>query len=59
VKGDLPKRGIGGNLSETGCVSFFAHRREVVEYRKNDQERGESMKAKKNKRERSSQMRAS
>ena len=43
----------------SGAVHFFAQRREVVEYRKNDQERGKSMKAKKNKRERSSQMRAS
>src|SRR5258708_108518 len=39
-----------------GAVHFFAQRREVVEYRKNDQERSESMKAKKNKRERSPQM---
>ncbi len=39
-----------------GAFHFFAHRRKVVEYRKNDQERSESMKAKKNKRERSPQM---
>jgi hypothetical protein len=44
---------------EKGAVHFFAHRREVVKYRKNDQERDESMKAKKHKRERSEQMRAS
>ena len=40
-----------------GAFHFFAHRREVVEYRENDQERSESMKAKKTKRERSPQMR--
>ena len=33
-------------LTGKGCVSFFAKRREVVEYRKNNQERSESMKAK-------------
>jgi hypothetical protein len=42
-----------------GAVHFFAQGREVIEYRKNKQERSESMKAKKNKRERSPQMRAS
>ena len=41
---------------QEGAVHFFAPRREVVEYRKNDQERSESMKAKKNKRQRSEQM---
>ena len=60
-----------GMCSEAVCINlrhthvywvrfiFFAPRREVVEYRKNDQERGKSMKAKKNERERSQEMRAS
>src|SRR5881227_2519309 len=39
-----------------GAFHFFAPRGKVVEYRKNDQERGGSMKAKKNKRQRSEQM---
>src|SRR5258707_13540468 len=39
-----------------GAFHFFAQGREVVEYRKKDQERDERMKAKKNKRERSQQM---
>jgi hypothetical protein len=39
-----------------GAFHFFAHRKKVVEEGKNNQERGESMKAKKNKRERSPQM---
>src|SRR6266852_3390494 len=39
-----------------GAFHFFAHEREMVEYRKKDQKRGKRMKAKKTKRQRSPQM---
>jgi hypothetical protein len=51
-----PKGHLQERQQEMGAVHFFAQRRKVVEYRKNDQERSESMKTKKNKRERSPQM---
>src|ERR1700738_4346588 len=48
--------GFSRHRSVKGAFHFFAQRREVVEYRKKDQERDERMKAKKNKRERSQEM---
>src|SRR5258708_28560041 len=55
--GSLPLLSLPHSAVRNFCTDgFFAQRRKVVEYRKNDEERSERMKGKKNKRERSAQM---